>query len=143
MALQQIAIPGAEASSFFLNYYYFFSFATMYVQLKNLMASKYSSSPCDGYIPVPNLNTKVWGFCFFFLSCCFLLLSVWLSECSCGQTGLCCFVLFFLPRMISIAPTLPKSEGAATLRKSYIWKWEIYKASLLLFSLQCCIYVSK
>lgn len=45
--------------------------------------------------------------------------------------------------MISIAPTLPKSEGAATLRKSYIWKWEIYKASLLLFSLQCCIYVWK
>lgn len=45
--------------------------------------------------------------------------------------------------MISIAPTLPKSEGAATLRKSYIWKWEIYKASLLLFSLQSCIYVWK
>lgn len=48
-----------------------------------------------------------------------------------------------LCRMISIAPTLPKSEGAATLRKSYIWKWEIYKASLLLFSLQSCIYVWK
>lgn len=109
----------------------------MYVQLKKLMASKYSSSLCDGYVSVSNLNTKVWGFCFSFSSC-FFLLFVWLSECSCGQTG-----LVFFSRMISNAPTLPKSEGAATLRKSYIWKWEIYKASLLLFSLQCCIYVLK
>lgn len=40
----------------------------MYVQLKKLMASKYSSSLCGGYIAVSNLNTKVWGFCFFFSS---------------------------------------------------------------------------
>ena len=41
----------------------------MYVQLKKLMASKYSSSLCGGYISVSNLNTKVWGFCSFFSSC--------------------------------------------------------------------------
>lgn len=58
----------------------------MYVQLKKLTASKCSSSLCDGYVAVSNLNTKVWGFCF--SSSCFLSLFVWLSECSCGQTGL-------------------------------------------------------
>lgn len=113
----------------------FFFISTMYVQLKKLMASKYSSSVCGGYMCVSNLNTKVWGFCF--LSSCVFSLFVWLSECSCGQTGLLFFFSPPPPRMISNAPTLPKSEGAATLRKSYIWKWEIYKASLLLFSLQC------
>lgn len=57
----------ADCNSRSYSFFYFFSVTTMYIQLKKLMVSKYSSSLlCDGYISVSNLNTKVWGFCFFF-----------------------------------------------------------------------------
>lgn len=108
--MQPVVIPGADS--------FFFFISTMYVQLKKLMASKYSSSVCGGYMCVSNLNTKVWGFCF--LSSCVFSLFVWLSECSCGQTGL----LFFFP------PPLPEwsqmHQRCQSLRVPQPWENHIY-----------------
>lgn len=126
-SVQQVVIPRAYSFLFLQHHNHVCSAEKAYgLQIFILFT-------CWVYCCIQSKHKSLGILLFFFL---FLFsLFVWLSECSCGQTGL------FSPRMISNAPMLPKSKGAATLRKSYIWKWGIYKASLLLFSLQCCISV--